>query len=237
MKLKENWLTEGLIDFEYKKYVLLAYLKKVKESFHRVELYPFLSDMVYHYRNLQAIHQNKSMIYDAFPKELSSEDLENLELNYRTIMQDDAIMKEIESIIEFAMPQLKSHLEEGSVIYEFVESKCEIEPIGLTSLSVNEGYVFITQPPETETKIFRYHTTIFGNSTDQYRAVNMNYVFKEERSLSNSYEKIKLKLIKQFTDLPNPATYLILSKLKFPFTPTLMPVAKRMLVKQVSKSA
>jgi hypothetical protein len=40
-KLKENWLTEGLIDFEYKKYVLLAYLKSVKESFSRVELYPF----------------------------------------------------------------------------------------------------------------------------------------------------------------------------------------------------
>lgn len=237
MKLKENWLTEGLIDFEYKKYVLLAYLKRVKESFHKVELYPFLSDMVYHYRNLQAIQENKSMIYDAFPKELSSDDLKNLELNYRTIMEDDAIMREIESIIEFALPQLKSHLEEGSVIYEFVESKCEIEPIGLTSLSVNEGYVFITQPPETETKIYRYHTTLFGNSTDQFRAVNLNYVFKERRSLSNSYEKIKLKLIKQFQDLPNPATFLILSKLKFPFTPTLMPVAKRLLVKQVSKAA
>ncbi len=38
--LKDNWLTEGLIDFEYKKYVLLAYMKRVKESFGRVELYP-----------------------------------------------------------------------------------------------------------------------------------------------------------------------------------------------------
>jgi len=237
MKLKENWLTEGLIDFEYKKYILLAYLKKVKESFHRVELYPFLSDMVYHYRNLKAIQENKSMIHDAFPKQLTSEDLRTLELNYKTIMDDDVIMKEIESIIDFAIPQLKLHLEEGSVIYDYVESKCEIEPIGLSSLSVNEGYVFITQPPETETRIFRYQTTIFGNSTDNFRGINLNYVYKEKRSLANSYEKIKLKLIKQFKDLPNPATYLILSKLKFPFNPTLMPVAKRLLVKQVSKAA
>lgn len=237
MKLKENWLTEGLIDYEYKKYLLLAYLKEVKESFQKVELYPFLSDMVYHYRNLLAIHANKSMIYDAFPKELSAEDLKNLEVNYKTILEDDAIMKEIESIIEFAIPQLKSHLEEGSVIYEYVESKCEIEPIGLTSLSVNEGYLFISQPPQDETKIFRYHTTIFGNSTDSLRGINLRYIFKESRTLSNSYEKIKLKLIKQFKDLPNPATYLISSKLKFPFTPTLMPVAKRMLVKQVSQAA
>ena len=38
-------------------------------------------------------------------------------------------------------------------------------------------------------------------------------------------------------DLPNPATYLVLSKLKFPMTQTLMPVAKRLLVKQISKAA
>ncbi|HCR53516.1 MAG TPA: hypothetical protein DIW27_03810, partial [Cytophagales bacterium] len=202
MKLKENWLTEGLIDFEYKKYILLAYLKNVKESFHRVELYPFLSDLVYHYRNLQAIQANKTMIYDAFPKELSSEDIKNLELNYRTIMEDDAIMREIESIIDFALPMLKTHLEEGSVIYEYVESKCEIEPIGVSSLAVNEGYLFITQPPESETKIYRYHTTIFGNSSDQYKGISLNYVFKQKRTLSNSYEKMKLDLIRQFQDLP-----------------------------------
>lgn len=237
MKLKDNWLTEGLIDYEYKKYVLLAYLKKVKESFQRVELYPFLSDMVYHYRNLIAIQANKSMIYDAFPKELSSEDLKKLEVNYRTILEDDAIMKELESIIEFAIPQLKSHLEEGSVIYEYVESKCEIEPVGLTSLATNDGYLFITQPPETETKIFRYRTTIFGSSTDTLRGINLQYVFREKRTVSNSYEKMKLKLIRQFKDLPNPATFLIVPRLKFPFTATLMPVAKRMLVKQVSKAA
>jgi hypothetical protein len=38
--LKDNWLTDGLIDFEYKQYMLLAYFKSVKESFNRVELYP-----------------------------------------------------------------------------------------------------------------------------------------------------------------------------------------------------
>ena len=52
MKLKENWLTEGLIDFEYKKYQLLAYLKRVKDSFNKVELYPFLSDLVFSFSPL-----------------------------------------------------------------------------------------------------------------------------------------------------------------------------------------
>ncbi len=234
MKLTDNWLTEGLIDYEYKKYVLLAYLKQAKESFGRVELYPWLAELVFHYHNLLAVRNSKSMIYDSFPKELSIEELENLEIKYKPLLEDDGVMKEIESILEFAIPTLQVHLDEGSGIYDYVESKCVIEPIGLSTLTSNEGYVFITQPPEVETKVYRYHTTLFGSSRDQWRGIHLNYVFEEKRSLSNSYEAIKLRLIRQFHDIPNPATYLIFSKLKFPFVPTLMPVAKRLLAKRVS---
>src|SRR5262245_52889763 len=132
--LKDNWLTEGLIDFEYKKYVLLAYLKKVRESFGRVELYPHLSDLVFHYRNLVAFRENKSLIAESFPRELSLDNLRKLELTYKNIVEDDTVMQEIASIMEFAMPQLKGSVEEGSSIYEFVESKCELSPVGVIPL-------------------------------------------------------------------------------------------------------
>ena len=122
-KLKDNWRTEGLIDLEYKKYVLLAYLKKVKESFGRVELYPHLSDLVFHYRNLMALRENKALIFESFPRELSLENLKMLELNYKKMVGDDAVMAEIESIMEFAVPQFRDSMNAGSSIYEFVESK------------------------------------------------------------------------------------------------------------------
>ena len=32
-QLNPNWLTEGWVDFEYKKYLLLAYLQKVSIDF------------------------------------------------------------------------------------------------------------------------------------------------------------------------------------------------------------
>jgi hypothetical protein len=133
--LKDNWLTDGLIDFEYKKYVLLAYLKRVKESFGRVELYPHLSDLVFHYRNLVSLKENKGLIVSSFPRELSLENLRTLELNYRKIIEDDAVMQEIESIMQFALPQLKDSVEEGSSIYEFVESKCELTAVGVVPLA------------------------------------------------------------------------------------------------------
>ncbi len=233
-QLNENWLTEGLVDFEYKKYILLAYLKKVKESFTKIELYPFLSDLVFHHRNLKAIRENKAMIYDRFPKRLSMDNLQNLEINYKKIIEDDAVMQEIESIIEFALPQFKSSLDEGSFIYEYVESQCEISPVGLTSLYAQEGYLFVSQPPEKETNIYRYQVTIFDNSNEKLRGIHTHLITTAERSFSNSYEQIKLNLMRQFSDLPNPATYLVISKLKFPIVQTLMPIAKRLLIKKLA---
>ncbi|MBP9927292.1 MAG: hypothetical protein KBF45_15030 [Cyclobacteriaceae bacterium] len=236
-RLKDNWLTEGLIDFEYKKYQLLGYFKEVKNSFNRVELYPFLSDLVFHYRNLVSLKENHSLLRDSFPKELSQDGLKNLELNYQRMIEDDSLMQEIESIIEYALPQFKTSLDEGSYIYESVESKCEISPVGLTSLYANEGYLFVSQPPEKETHIYRYQVTIFEQSSETMRGLHTHFLQTAERSLSSTYENLKLNLIKKYAELPNPSVYLVLSKLKVPFDQTLMPVAKRLLVKQISKAA
>ncbi len=235
-KLSKDWLTQGLIDFEYKKYLLMAYLQTVKNSFGKIELYPFLADLVFHYRNLQALKDNKALIRDSFPKELSLEEFKKLELTYRAMIEDDVVMSELETIINFALPQIKESLQEGSVIYEYVESQCEISTIGVTPLYANEGYLFVTQPPEKETNIYRYQMSIFEDSQEQLRSLNTQFIECVEKSTMNTYERLKLDLIKKFKDLPNPAAYLILAKMKFPFSETLMPVAKRLFVKHISAS-
>jgi len=234
--LKKEWLTDGLIDFEYKKYILLAYLKKAKESFERVELYPLLTDLVFHYRNLLTLKENKTLIYDSFPKELSLESFQKLEISYRKIIEDDSVMQEIESIVEFALPQFKSSLDEGSFIYDYVESQCELSPVGLTPLYTNEGYLFISQPPQKDTDVYRYQLSIFDNVNESMRGLNTQFVKTTARSFSNSYENIKLQLLKEFSELPNPSVYLLTSKLKFPYEQTLMPIAKRLLIKHISKA-
>jgi hypothetical protein len=236
-RLSKDWLTQGLIDFEYKKYLLLAYLQTVKKSFGRVELYPFMADLVFHYRNLLAVKENKSLIRESFPKEISVEDFNKLELSYRALIEDDTIMNELESIIEFAIPQIKDSLKEGSVIYEYVESQCEISPVGVTPLYANEGYLFVTQPPEKETNVYRYQISIYEDSTEQLRSLNTQFLEVIDKSMVNTYERIKLDLIKRYKDMPNPAAFLLLSRMKFPFSETLMPVAKRLFVKHISQAA
>ncbi|MCU0419689.1 MAG: hypothetical protein MUC38_08515 [Cyclobacteriaceae bacterium] len=233
--LKPDWLTSGLIDFEYKKYVLLGYLQRVRAAFGRVELYPMLSDLVFHYRNLVTLKENKGLMGLAFPKELTPEGVKNLELTYRKLVEDDAVMAELESILEFSLPRIKSSVEEGSEVYEYVETHCEISPVGLTPLYTHEGYFFVAQPPAPDTYIYSYQVTIFDQENS--RGLHSQLIGTETKSLANSYEQMKRKLIKDHSALPNPCVYVIESKVKVPLDRTLVPIAKRLLIKYVSKAA
>lgn len=235
-QLSPDWLTKGHIDFEYKKYMILAYLSSVKGAFDRMQLYPFLGDLVFHYKNLLTVKENKTLIREGFPKEISIEELKNLELSYRQIVADDALMQELESIVEFSIPQFRDSIQEGTVIYDYVESRCEISPIGVTPLYAKEGYLFVTQPPERETDIYRYQTSIFEDVTEQFRGLHMQFVSRMEKNTANTYENLKLVLVRQFRDMPNPATYLVISKTIFPFDETLLPVIKRLFIKHLSLS-
>lgn len=43
--LSQNWITENHIDFEYKKYMVLAYLQDVKQHLTEAKLFPAISDL------------------------------------------------------------------------------------------------------------------------------------------------------------------------------------------------
>ena len=143
-RLDEDWLTSGLVDFEYKKFLMLAYLKDVKSAFQKMELYPSLGDLVKHYNNLKRIRDNKDFLKDNFPEELKGIDGKNLRLQFRRIIEDDEVMAAIEEIILFAYPKLKEALQEGKESYEFVEENCALSPIGVMALYTDEGYFILS---------------------------------------------------------------------------------------------
>ena len=60
--LSESWLIEGNIDFESKKYTLLAYLQRINRAFNENQLYPQLADLIFHFRNLQSFKDNKQLV-------------------------------------------------------------------------------------------------------------------------------------------------------------------------------
>jgi hypothetical protein len=236
-KLSENWLTQDLIDFEYKKYILLAYLQRVSESFEETKLYPALSELVSHYRNVIALRNKKAQLYNQFPGRVSQADFKNFKLIYEKLCEDDKLMHELQTIIEFSIPRFKIMLDEGKKIYDFIESQINIFPVGIVPIRFDEGYLFLKSGKDASTRVYEYQITIYDQPDDKYRAIAMHYITSYEKTICNTYEKIKQDLLMYNRNFPNPATYVIETELVLPIEDTLLPLAKRSLVKYITAMA
>ncbi len=236
-QLSETWFAEGFIDFELKKYTLLSYLQQVSACFNENKLYPQLSDLIFHYNNLNAFRENKRFLQEQFPKRVSGLQLERLQLLYEQMIEDNEVMQELEDIINFSATQMKSTITSGTELYDFVENKITITPIGLVPLDVQEGYFFLSAGNNRNTRVYQYRMSIFEKHDEKYRAMRTAFVQHEERSLASTYESIKQQLIRYNSSMPNPAVYSIETEYNFPIEETLLPVAKRSLVKYISTAA
>ena len=235
--LSETWFAEGYIDFELKKYTLLAYLQQVNQYFTESKLYPQLADVIFHYNNLQALKENKKFLQEQFPKKLTGIQIEKLQLLYEQIIGDDEMMQELDDIITFSAEKLKTAISSGTEIYEFVEDKLNIFPVGLVPLDTNEGYFFLSEGTYRNTLVYQYRLSFFEKHDEKYRAIRTEYVSEWERNIVNTYENIKAELLRNKRDMPNPAVYSIETELTLPISETLLPVAKRSLVRYISKAA
>ena len=235
--LSETWFADGYIDFELKKYTLLAYLQEINRYFNENKLYPHLSDIIFHYNNIVAFRENKRFLQEHFPKKFSGVQLQKLELLYEQMISDDELMAELEGIINYASERMKKTINSGTEIYEFVEDKLTIYPIGLVPLDHNEGYFFLSQGDARETRVYQYRLSIFEKHDEKYRSIKTEFVDGWPRNMVNTYASIKAELIKKRIELPNPAVYTIETPLTYPMEETLLPIAKRSLVRYISKSA
>jgi hypothetical protein len=109
--LSKNWVTEHLIDFEYKKYILLAYLQHVSSRFDEVRLYPSLGELVEHYQDLKSLQDSIRETSASFKTNLKG--IQDSTLVYEP-PPDDNISREIKSIIEFSLPLIEKTLRKTS---------------------------------------------------------------------------------------------------------------------------
>ncbi len=234
--LDKDWLTTGLIDFEYKKYVLLAYLQHVKGNFKSQKLYPDLQDLHFHYNYSKYFKDGIERMSFQFPKRIKGLDYENLNLVYETPPQpDNYYLTELESIMQYALPKFENIIKEGEGIVEEFENNIYISPVGILPLYKNDGYLLLHEPIVNETMIYQFNLTVFEGKNEKLRGVKTFYLETVRKSISKTFENIKLDLVKKYKHLPNPATYVVESKYILPLEETFLPIAKKKIVEQVTK--
>jgi len=232
--LSQTWFADGYIDFELKKYTLLAYLQQIGKYFTETKLYPQLADVIFHYNNIIAFRENKKYLQEQFPKKLSGIEIQQLQVLYEALIEDDELMKELEDIIEYAVGKMKNIISSGTEIYEFVENKLTISPIGIIPLENHEGYFFLCEGKSKNTWVYQYRLSFFEKHDEKYRSIKTEFVDVWQRTIVNSYQNIKAELIRNRTEFPNPAVYAVETDFSFPLEETLLPVAKRSLVRYIS---
>jgi hypothetical protein len=235
--LSVNWFIEGSIDFEHKKYLILSYLQDINKHFHKSRLYPDLGDLIFHYNNLLNFKKNKFLMQQAFPQRLTKADIEAVELTYEKMIADNELMQEIEQIISYSIDKIDPAIRVGKEIYDFVESRLDISPVGVVPLIPYYGYFILRNGEDKQNLVYEYQITIFEGKDDKYRGINTQFITDYSANFINTPESIKIQLISHRKHLPNPAVYRVESDILFPLEQTLLPVAKQSLVKYISNAA
>ena len=236
-ELSKNWLTEKHIDFEYKKYLLLAYLQEVRQSFDATKLYPWLAEIIHHYKEAVAVRDNKQHLQKHFPQKLTGINSSSGQMTYENLLCDDELMKELENIIAYAIPQFENRVEEGKSIYDIVEEHLSIQPVGIIPLNSEWGYMLLKGGSTAETNVYEYQITFWQTASEKYKAIHTHYVKSFERNISTTFQSMKSDLMRENKHLPNPAAYAIESEMTLPLEETFLPIAKRLLVRHVSHAA
>ena len=87
------------------------------------------------------------------------------------------------------------------------------------------------------TLVYAYRLTIFERHDEKFRGIHTQYVQEYRKDLVNTIGHIKTTLIRERNALPNPAVYCIETPLVVPVDETLLPIAKRSLVKYIAGQA
>jgi hypothetical protein len=233
--LEINWITEGSLDFEYKKYRLLAYLQHCKGEFHSTRLYPPMGELVMHYRHLGSLQSEMSRLRESLPKELKGIDPATGEWMYESPIVNDGALQSVEDIIAFAIPSIQDTLREGQSIFEFAEKNIEINPVGVVPVYHREGYLLLNEHSGNDIGIYEYKHSVITTAQENLQSLSFRYLYTETRSLSNPVENIKQSLARKFNWLPNPATWYCYSKIHLPAHETLLPITKRMLLRMLCR--
>lgn len=229
----ESFLSGGN-DHELNQYRVLDALQFYRDEFSRNRLYPGLTDLIELSTILESLIAHREDFRRILPQQLKRIDFERKHLVYEPIKPLEGDIEHVVDLMVWALPVMKGVIEEGRRIYDFVDENIVVEHVGILPMYREEGYCFVTDNRDSLLHVLRYEVSLFTAGEEKFRALKMRPLKSwKKKFVRPSLESLKLQLIKEYRDLPAPATYSCDTDLDFPFCETILPVAKRKLMARV----
>ena len=236
-KLNLEFFISATDDIEKCEYQFLAALKYYSEQFKNYKVYPTLSELIEISEILFLIINDNSTLEKVVQQMIQNTAVVKKEndLEYDSSFEDNIDI--VLDFINWAYPQIQDVISEGKAVYSFVKQNINIEEIGKILVDNNEGYFFIINHVNNDFQIYRYESPLILTEANfsSLMKIYLMHSLSEINLLNESIDSIKQKLISVYTDLSDPAIFKIECNLDFPFEETILPIAKRRLMKKLTK--
>jgi hypothetical protein len=231
--LDSAFYTDFSRDVESRQLIFMHTMKEIRSSFRKNALYPYLNQLITLHQQLSDLLSRMDAFEKEQPKTLVEIDLVRNELHFEP-NQVDLSMQQTAAFIRQCLPLMRTVIDEGAVIYDFVEQQVEFQPVGVVPQYRQEGYFMVPDADADDVKVYRYGLSLLTAAHDRYRSLHTRLVktLRDAEKLIPA-NTIKLHLIEEHNELPNPAIYQFSSGIDFPFSATLFPVCKRLLLRNV----
>lgn len=234
-QLDPEWIFQEPIDFEHKKYTLLAYLQKCDKRFDELKIYPDFVELSLHLANLQSISKENTML--TIKKKLTSNDDEILFKDLiakRPPKLESDLQKEIDKTVKYS----------GQKIYEAFEIAKSIWNVAHDSISVHvrrnktrledgRGYIFYRKKFDDQIYVWEYE--IRKEATDDhYSKTFLTFIYSggtDEKSFTQIIDDNSTwNKTDYYKDVP---VFEVKCDQEFPFEETFIPMMKRALMNYI----
>jgi len=232
-KLPENWLTAGLQDAEYKRYLFLAFLQAAEHEHNALRLYPLLPELKKQQDYLESIRANAQHLKANFKAEATHINWEKMKLERKKPKARAPVAQSFD-LLDFALPRLKKMKQEAHTSWESFTQTLRLEPVGIQPLYRREGYLLLPTEVASSVDAYRFRVESLQRYRETWRNVQLWFVARLTKKMFESYLALKKQLVQQFTDLPQPLTFWAEVAQPLPLKPTLLPLLQQRLVREVA---
>jgi hypothetical protein len=233
--LRLESFTGAVDDVERTQYEILAGLQKATSAFEEQRVYPHLGELVKLHDGLMTVLKRTEDFRSPETGRITGIDWDEASLTYEWPDLEDTEMDVVEDLIRWAIPKIRDAIEEGRSVYEHVEDHMELETVGIVPKYVQEGYLMVPEREAEILHVLRYELSIIQQEGEKHRALRTSHCKTVKQGGFDQHPSdIKLDLLKERRDLPNPATYFSNTDLNVPYQETLLPVVKRRLIRHLA---
>jgi hypothetical protein len=235
--METDWVFQEPIDFEHKKYVLLAYFKKVDDLLLQNKIYPTFIELSLHLASLQTLVKEK-VILSTNKTFLSCDDEVLLkELTAKSIPELNTEEKlELQKIVHHSATQFLDYFSVvksyWATIYESIDMTIKRNRKYLTK---PKGYIVYTHTNHNHIHVWEYQINELAPNIDEYN-IKISLIYegnKKELSLN--------KVIEQYSSFTERESKIapvfdFKSTKEYPIDETLLPLFKRRLLAHIYQS-